>query len=182
MRNILKNNKGLTLVEIIIAIAVLAIATSILVTSYTNVLEDQRIDSDLSKLGQVDTTLKQVLLYDDAFNEIQKNEAVYDDNKLKIVCPVEMEDDSVKAFVDINKITVNDTDEKLKDKCPILHGYLLDYIGDDITLSSASFKSGKYEVMVEFNGTRVSDVREYTITNDTMNVTNSGSEFLKSEK
>lgn len=170
------SSRGMTLIELIVSIAILAIVSSVLVSSYTNVMEDQRMQSDLSKLNEIDVTLKQILLYDDVFEEIKP--LVYDKNKLKISFKLTTLDGGHKAKVVLSDATLNDSGELLKDKCEILYEYLTEYVGQSISLDSASFKGGYYRIYITFNGTQVSEIRDYTITNDTVTVTNSGGEEM----
>jgi prepilin-type N-terminal cleavage/methylation domain-containing protein len=169
-------SKGMTLIELIVSIAVLAIVSAIFVSSYTNVMENQRRQSDITRLNSIDIAFEQVLLYNDAFDEVRP--CVYDNNKLQVNFQL-VSNANGESYVDLSKATLNNSTLLLKDKCPTLYGYLTEQIDEIINLDSASYKIGHYRVYITFNGTQVSDIRDYTITNDSIIVTNSGDSELR---
>jgi prepilin-type N-terminal cleavage/methylation domain-containing protein len=175
------NKGGFTLVELIVTIALMAIVASVVVSSYTNVLESQRMKADMSTLNHIDDSLKQILLYDDAFEDIKDH--VYDDNKMKLT--FYLSQDKTDSYINLSDTIINigtSKEGKLDSACEVLYQYLVEYIGSDIIdLESSSYKFGTYEVYIEFNGAKVSDVRDYTITNDTLSVTNSDDEQMSQE-
>ena len=189
-------NKGFTLIEVLVALFVLAIAASFMFVSYTNVMEDQRNEADAATLENIDITLKQLLLYNDAFEDI--NSIVYDDNKIGIVFKIE---NDAKLYKDTNgefgaagekdgyielasayclSDSTSEDGKLLKDECPRLYDYLVGNLGNRITLSSNGYQYGEYIVYVEFGLTRVSSVREPVLNNDVIIVTNSGTEYIGS--
>jgi hypothetical protein len=131
------------------------------------------MQSDMSRLNTIDTTIEQILLYDIAFEEIKPY--VYDKNKFEIKFELTTQENK-KSCIDFSKATINGN--VLKDACPNVYNYLIEYIGTTIKLDSANYKTGFYRVYITANGTQVSDIREYTITNDTIHVTNSGDSEL----
>jgi prepilin-type N-terminal cleavage/methylation domain-containing protein len=168
------DKRGYTLMELVVTIAVLAVVSVITVTTYTNVMANQRMKADLATLSQIDDGFKHIFLYDDAFEEVKNY--VYDDNKFKVNFQIEKIE--AKPSVNLEQATINDTNIKLKDECPIIYGYLVEQIDNDIELNSSNYNEGFYYVYIEFNGTKVSDVRDYVITNDNIIVTNSGDEYF----
>lgn len=169
------NKGGLTLVELIVTVAILAITSAMLGVSYVNVMEDQRQQSDLSKLNNIDTTLKQVLLYDDAFEDVE--DMIQANGKLTINFLVTT-NDSGKSSVDMSLATINDETTPLSENCKVLYKHLCDQVGYTVQLSSANHKQGFYRVFIEFKYTEVSKVRPGTSTNDVIKITNSGSTDL----
>jgi hypothetical protein len=99
-------------------------------------------------------------------------------NRLKITFYVYQ--NGAKSYISLSDAMINLETSKvgrLKNDCGIMYSYLIEQLGTDtIDLNSASYKFGKYEVYIEFNGAKVSDVRDYTITNDSIKITNSGGE------
>ena len=176
-------NDGFTLVELIVTVALMAIVASIVVSSYTNVLEEQRQKADLATLGELDSSVKQILLYDDAFNQVKGHVYEGDDgfkNRFKITFYLSL--NRTDSYIDLSNAVINlDTPEEgsLKGDCKILYDYLVEHIGSDIIdLQSSEFKHGKYELYVTFNGAQVSQIRDYTLTNDSLTASNSGDEFM----
>jgi len=169
---------GLTLIEVLVAVAVLGIAGGLFAVSYSNVLEDQRMDSDMTKLNNIDQTLEQILIYDDAFKDIAPH--VYDDNKIMLTFKAEIDPVEGDSSVKLDLTTLNDDDTKLlKNECPVVYAYLTEYIENPIPLISGSYKTGEYDVTIEFSGAKVSDIRDYAIANDDIKITNSGDTKLK---
>jgi Tfp pilus assembly protein PilE len=154
----------------VVTIAVLAVVSVITVTTYTNVMANQRMKADLATLSQIDDGFKHVFLYDDAFEEVKNH--VYDNNKFKVNFQIDKIDE--KPSVKLEYATINNTSKKLKDECPTIYEYLVEQVDDNIELSSSNYNEGVYYVYITFNGTKVSDVRDYVITNDNIMVTNSG--------
>ena len=177
---------GLTLVELIVTIAILAIASSVLVSSYTNVMEKQRMRADMSILNNIDTSLEQILLYDDVFEQIKEKNWLHDENMLTLIFKVKTDDEG-RGCIYLEDTTINGEDHPLVGNCDLLYQCLVDYVGEDedgvIYLSSASYKNGFYQVDIEFNKTTVSTVRgDPTINNDVIIITNSGDTNLYRQK
>ena len=63
MKKIVKDKRGLTLIELLVTIALVAIVSSFLIVSFTSSLEDQRQQADLASLNSIDLGLKQLYLY-----------------------------------------------------------------------------------------------------------------------
>jgi prepilin-type N-terminal cleavage/methylation domain-containing protein len=175
------NKKGFTLVELLVTVALMAIVASVVVSSYTNVMESQRMEADMAMLHQLDDSVKQILLYDDAFEDIKDH--VYDDNKMKLTFYLSQNKTDSYVSLDDTIINLGTAEEgNLENTCKVLYQYLVEYIGSDIIdLESSSYKFGTYEIYIEFNGAKVSDIRDYTITNDTLSVTNSNDSYMSQE-
>ena len=103
MRNRNKN-KGFTFIELIVTVAVMAVAMGVLIGSYVTVMENQRQKADVGKLNNIDISLQEVFLYKDAFEEAKS--VVVNDYMLDLEFKLEMETDG-KAFVPLNKATIN---------------------------------------------------------------------------
>ena len=173
MKNI-RSKSGFTLLETIVTIGVIAVAASIMVVSYLNVLEWSRQQTDLEKLSEIDAAVQEIFSYEDAFKEAK--DVVYDECKLDITVPIKM-DAGGKAYADVTEAELNDLDA-LDFRCPVTSEYLLEMVGERIDLLSGEFKRGSYTVHVEFNGAKVSDIRDFVISNDVILVSNSGSEDM----
>ena len=164
---------GFTFVELIVAMAVLLIASVILVSSYTNVMERKRMESDMVKLSSIDMAVKQVLLRDDAFDEILPY--IQEGGTLMMRFLVYEENDDSSVVFDRASIGDN---YNLALSCPLFYEYFIGYVGNEIELTSLSYQGGAYVVHVAFNVVHVSDSRDPVVTNDSFVVTNSGNEFL----
>ena len=69
---ILKNkNKGFTLVEVLVSVALISLAATFMIMTYSNVLEEKRQEADLEVLNGIDDTLRQVFMQRDAFDEAE---------------------------------------------------------------------------------------------------------------
>ena len=166
-------NGGFTLVELVVTISVLVIASVVLIASYTNVMEKQRMESDMASLEKIDAAVNHILLRDDAFQDVKPY--LQETNKLEIHFAVDKNGDGASVLL---KDAVVGDNYNLALSCTTFYKYLSEYVGNEIVLKSIGYKSGEYVVYVTFNITQVSDVREPIVTNDTFVVANSGNEFL----
>lgn len=194
------NKKGFTLIELIVTVAVLTILASVFVMSNLNAMEKQRKEADVVAMEQIDGYLKELLINEDVFNEIQNNqESILEapspnavKNKLVLNFTVTKDGDHGCLFIDDSGATMTKigtgANTPLYIKCPILYGYLCEYFDGDadspgkIQLTSANYKEGTYIVTVEFNAAQISANRPASISNDSISITNSGGENLYRNK
>ena len=176
---ITKDQRGLTLIELLVTIAILAIVSGMLITSYTNEMENNRKDADLTNLMRFDNAIKSSLMENEAFEQVKDD--VFDYNKLTITIPVKQNPQNTKkGQADIEKAYLNGTESNLlQDSCAILYEYITDELGTKIDLQSSSYRKGTYTVRIEFGGTQVSEIREFEINNDTIDVSNTKDAGLK---
>lgn len=191
MQKLKLNKKGFTLIELIVTIAILAILSSIFVMSNLNSMENERRKADVVAMGQIDDYLKEALLKDDVFEEIeQKHKDLLEDNGSgkndTLVLNFKISTEGKDSFVYINKTGDTRTTIKknetmlLNNECPVLYKYLCEFFdGSDSTpgkikLSSANYKYGTYTVYIAFNTAKVSSNRPMAISNDSVAITNSG--------
>ena len=183
------NRKGFSLIELIVTVALMAIVTLVGIGTYTNLTEEKRMETDLTNLNNIDTTLKQILMNDDAFEEVKTHtiDAGVDENgkdlkkvTLSIRFKVRQSDaDHKKPRIVLSDAILNNNEMlPLETTCPITYEYLIGYIDDDIVLTSGNYLSGYYEITFEFNKIQVSEVREEVINNDVIITKNTGDEFL----
>ena len=182
LSSIKKNKFGLTLIELVVTIAVIAIASTILLSSYTTAMEKQRMAADMVTLSSIDTNLKQILLQDNIFDQLKMSSCLGgDDNTMSLIFVIKT-DSKGRGYVDLTVTKVYDSGRLLKDECKTLYDQLIMYVGDNgeptIYLSSASYKVGTYQVDIEFGKTTVSALRGPEINNDVIIITNSGDEHL----
>lgn len=171
----LKENmkSGFSLIELLVTVAILVIASAALAASYMTTLEEKRMESDMSRLNDIDNSLQQVMIYKDAFKEASK--LVIDDNELNFVFPLHYDQNSGKAMVIISQAELNGAGISTT---KTIYPYLKEFVGDTIELTSSTYKHGEYRVTLEFNGVKISSVRDYSISNDDITVTNSGDKFM----
>lgn len=176
MKKIVKDTRGFTLIELLVAVAVLAILSSFLIVSYTSTLEDQRQQADFKRLEQIDLSLKQIYLYDDAFEEAKEH--IHDNNKLTFTFAVTNSDGN--ASIDVRNAKINGK-AITEDDFQKIYSYLIEYIDEPIQLESSTLKYGYYQVLVEFNYTQWgnSQVRVPTVNNDSIHTSNSGYEYFR---
>ena len=62
-----KSNKGFSLIELLVALTIVAIVATITATTYTGVMQKQRAETDLETLHSIDTVLKDILVEDYIF-------------------------------------------------------------------------------------------------------------------
>lgn len=173
-------NKGFTLIELVVTVAVMAVLGTFLFSSYTEALNAKRKEADMEKMQFIDTSIQEIFIHKDAFKEAKRlvvEDAAGNKNTLIFHFPISYDSSSGDRVIDLDDTTLNTQIDKLSDQSSILLGYLKEYIGDTtIVLDYPAYKGGEYEITVVFNGTRVSQSvdREYTITNDNFTVTNSG--------
>ena len=170
------NKKGFTLVELLVVICILAVVSATFAVGYSNVIENKRQEADMTKLNNLDLSLNQLLLADDVFEDVSAY--IFNDKMLQIRFPVKTDPASGDTYVDMINSTINGDSLKVKDECEILYEYLTDDVGQKVALQSGSYKGGYYEVTIEFNGAKVSEIRDFTPTNDNVKITNTGDEFL----
>ena len=171
-------NKGFTLIELVVTVAVMAVLGAFIFSSYTNALNAKRKESDLEKMKFIDTSIQEIFIHKDAFKEAKRlvvEDANGNKNTLVFHFPISYDSTIGERIIDLNDTALNDPADKLADQSTILLSYLKEYVGDKIELDYPAYKGGEYEIKVVFNGTRVSQSvdREYTITNDNLIVTNS---------
>ena len=190
------NKKGFTLIELIVTVAVLAILSTVFVMSNLNAMEKQRKEADITAMEQVDSYLKEILLNDDVFDEIENKkdiilepkESGQPKNMLVLNFKVAKDGDKSYLFIDDGGTNVSTLKTNgpllLYQECPILYQYLLEYFDGDntnpgkIPLTSANYKYGTYIIRVEFNTAQVSVHRPVSISNDSVIITNSGAEHI----
>ena len=71
-----KNNKGFTLVELVIVVAILAILVGLLAPQYTKYVEKSRKSADASNLEELVTSVK-VAASDNAYDVVQATDTTY---------------------------------------------------------------------------------------------------------
>ena len=81
----LKNNKGFSMVEIIVVIAIIAILSAALAPKLLKYLEKARIDHDLVACDTIEKTIY-TALSDDEFHDIAAENAQDDDIKKFVMC------------------------------------------------------------------------------------------------
>ena len=170
-------NAGFSLVELIVTVAVVAILGAFMFSSFTNVLNVKRKEADMEKLFFIDSCVEQIFVHKDAFEEAKKlvvDGADGNKNTLTLHFPLGYDSSLNVCTIEMDDATVNSQTDLLSDKSTILTNYLIEYVGKTIELDFPAYRSGEYVVTVVFNGNKVSSVREYTLSNDNITVTNSG--------
>ena len=173
-QRVVLESKGFTLVEVIVTIAVLIIASAILATSYTGIMEQQRVQADIEKLEKIDLAVYQILMRDDAFEDIK--ECIANDSTLELSFVVTKDLDGKTSCVEMQNANIGNKG-LLRENCDVFYYYLVEYVGEAIELDSSKHGAGTYNVSVTFNVVELLG-KKPVITNDQIIVTNSGNELL----
>ena len=175
------SKKGFSLIELLVVIALMAILGTIGITTYLTQMQARRQEADNSVLTNVETQLKLLFSYENDFEEVKniitppiaENDPTLrtsEDNTIYItlVC----KNVSSKGIIKMKDTYINQDKTKLLSvECPNLYEDLCDSVGEEINLQYSGYRNGYYEIKCEFDGNRVSDVRNYTISNDSVKIT-----------
>lgn len=89
------NNKGFSLVELIIVIAIMAVLVGILAPQYLKYVNNSKVSTDISNAEQIATTINVAVSDSDTANlkiaaasaTITKGQDIYNDGTRQVVCP-----------------------------------------------------------------------------------------------
>ena len=174
MKKRTKNNKGFTLVELIVTIAIMSILSVLVISSYTSVMREKRHDADNAVLNDLNYQLAILFtdeaIWDEVVDELQPNKTNKNDTlTLTFVCaPVNKK--GVIKLVN-TRVGASESGPALSAEMPILYQGLRDTFGDTLTMESSDHQNGTYIVSCKFNSEQLSSVREFTITNDNTQIT-----------
>ncbi len=77
MKKFFKNNKGFTMVELIIVIAIIAVLAAVLAPQYLRFVEDSRESTDVDTAAKIETTLNVLIAADDiTYSAVATNNTV----------------------------------------------------------------------------------------------------------
>lgn len=180
-----KKNKGFTLVEILVTLAIVAILSAGVTVVYLTQLSTKRVEADTEQLHYIDENMKLYTSYSDVFSELRDGSLLVSvsetepDKKDTVTFEFVPEKVGSKYVVKIGNGTVNgEAASKIQTVCPKLFNYFTESENDEIKLENDDFKeNGKYTVTITFNATKVSAVRDYSISNDAVSVTNANTLF-----
>ena len=162
-------NKGFSLVELIVTVAIMGLVATFLVSSYTDQMREQRHQADTATLTEIDTQLKLLFTYDDVWEEVQKNVIGDDpDKKDTLVIQFPCTPTSKAGEFILRNATVNNATFTMESQLPVLYGHLRDTFGQSIKMSSSDHISGTYVVTCKFPGNQLSSVRGWTLSNESV--------------
>lgn len=181
MRNWLKKqNKGFSLIELLVALTIVAIVATIAASTYTGVMQNKRVEMDMATLNSIDTVLKDIVVDDYIFEEMEKilqhNKSdtysirfmVVNDNGDRYVSPqafyIKYGDEYVKATKTGGTARIYD--------------YLNGYLDTKLPLNAPRHQGGYYQIDITFPKVRVSAVRPEVWDNDSFEIVNSADQFL----
>lgn len=100
------NNKGFSLVELIIVIAIMAVLMGVLAPQLLKYVEDSRVQSDLSAMGEVENATKIALAVEKVYNAAGTTETVTiaDGNLVSATC-TELEEELRKTIPEAVEFT-----------------------------------------------------------------------------
>ena len=67
-----KDRKGFSLIELLVALTLVAIVATIAATTYNGVMQNKRIEMDIETLHSIDIVLKDIVVEDYIFEEMEK--------------------------------------------------------------------------------------------------------------
>ena len=167
-------NKGFTLVELIVTVAIMSILSVLVISSYTSVIREKRHDADNAVLNDLNYQLAilftDVAIWDEVVDELSPNKNNKNDTlTLTFICtPVSKK--GVIRFVN-TKVGASESGPALSAEMPMLYRGIVDTFGDSLTMESSDHQNGTYVVSCKFNSEQLSSVREFTITNDNTQIT-----------
>jgi prepilin-type N-terminal cleavage/methylation domain-containing protein len=147
-------NKGFSLVEILVAVAVLAVLAAVLVPSLHHFTVDSRAKADKAAVGNLQSTVNMALQNSKIYNmsrayvdesDIDQLEIVYkvnDDNILVLDCIYYSVDDDSRVNID----TVN---EKAAEFKTLIESYVNSKL-EPIELSSEEYRTKDYTIIANF--------------------------------
>lgn len=169
-----KNNKGFTLVELIVTVAIMSILSVLVISSYTKVVRDQRHDADTAVLNdlnyQLNILFTDVEIWNEVLDELAPNKTNKNDTlKLTFICTAA----GKKGQFQLSNTRIGESESgpKVSDKMPLLYRGLIDTFGETIVMESSDHQNGTYVATCKFNSEQLSSVREFTITNDNTRIT-----------
>ena len=176
-----KSNKGFSLIELLVALTIVAIVATITATTYTGVMQKQRAETDLETLHSIDTVLKDILVEDYIFEEVEKvlqhNKSdtysirfmLVNENGEKYVSPQAF---YVKYGTDYIKATKTNNMARMYD-------YLNGYLDEKLLINSPTYQSGYYQIDITFPKVRVSAVRPEVWDNDSFEIAHSDDMYFE---
>lgn len=78
------NNKGFSLVELIIVIAIMAVLMGVLAPQLLKYVEDSRVQTDLSAMAEVENAVKIALSVEDVYNSVSDGTTVTIQNNAQV--------------------------------------------------------------------------------------------------
>jgi prepilin-type N-terminal cleavage/methylation domain-containing protein len=168
------SNKGFTLVELIVTVALMSILSVLVISSYTKVMREQRHDADQATLNDLNYQLSilftDIAIWNEIVDELEPNKTNKNDTlQLTFVCTPTGKKGTFKLAN--TKIGNSASGPALSGEMPLLYQGLIDTFGDSITMESSDHQQGTYVVTCKFNSEQLSSVREFTLTNDNTRIT-----------
>ena len=162
-------NKGFTLIELIVTVAIMSILSVLVISSYTKVVREQRHDADTATLNdlnyQLNILFTDIQIWNEVVDELSPNKNNKNDTlNITFVCTPAGKKGNFNLVS--TKLGNSESGPALSAEMPMLYQGLKDTFGDKIVMESSDHQSGTYVVTCKFNSEQLSSVREFTITND----------------
>ena len=174
-------NKGFSIVELLVALTIVAIVATITATTYSGVMQEQRVEADLEKLHNIDTIMKDIVVEDYIFEEIekvlQKNQS--DTYSMRFMLVTE----DGETYVSPQAFYVKYGDKYIKatknNEMARVYDYLNGYMDARVPINTPRFRSGYYQIDITFPKIRVYAVRPEVWDNDSFEIVNSGELYFE---
>ena len=175
-----KQNKGFSLIELLVALTIVAIVATIAATTYNGVMQNKRIEMDVETLHSIDVVLKDIIVEDYIFEEMEQVLQHNNSDTYSIRFMVVNEDGDryvspqafyVKYGTDYIKATKTGNMARLYD-------YLNGYLDEKLPINAPKHQGGYYQIDITFPKVRVSAVRPEVWDNDSFEIVNSADQYL----
>ena len=172
-----KRQAGFSLIELVVTIALMGIVATFVISSYTDQMREQRHNVDTASLNQIDEQLRLLLTYDDIWREVSSHQNLLtgtsgQEDTLTLVFTGNKGTKNAEFITGDAIIRSNIGDVPIDEYLPLLQDGLIDSVGEKIKMESSDHLNGTYTVTIVFGGSKLSSVREFTINNENIRISN----------
>ena len=175
-----KDRKGFSLIELLVALTLVAIVATIAATTYNGVMQNKRIEMDIETLHSIDIVLKDIVVEDYIFEEMEK--VLQHNNSDTYSIRFMVINDDGDRYVSPQAFYVKYGGDYIKatkaGEMARLYDYLNNYLDEKLPINAPKHQGGYYQIDITFPKVRVSAVRPEVWDNDSFEIVNSADEYL----